>query len=146
MKNAADFNCVPAIEDHDSNVFLQDVAAYLRGIADATAALSEARPPALEPGGLSSFPVQGRNSSMGSARASRRTMPFGLAGPANDRQERRTVAYLFPQEAGEATASSVDVIPESWGEQGTEERSSGVFLRAKQLSQEWYELVDTAVG
>jgi hypothetical protein len=145
MRNAANASSLPVPEGHDANAFLQDVAAYLRGIADATAALSDARAPALEPEAFSALPRQVGHSSAASGRATRRTMPFGLGAATSDRQERHTVAYLFSQDPDD-TPSVVDGIPESWGDEGAAERSSGVFLRAKRLSPEWFELVGAAVS
>jgi hypothetical protein len=149
MQNALELDD-PAVDSEQPTLSIRDVAAYLRGVADATAALSEPALPVVRPHVVIKPPR-----SAGSTRdtffeideaspMSRRTMPYeGVDAAPTSRQ---TMAYPAP-------GAPTDVAPEdsgihdSWEEDlVTEERQSSVRLRVGKLSPEWYALLGTRVG
>jgi hypothetical protein len=146
MNNAAVFSSIPSLELVDASPSLRDVAAYLRGVADATAALSKAPTPAVE---ASELPER-HDTISGCGRPSRRTVPYGTEN-ASDAPPRLTMAYPSPQDPTDVAPPFVDlvggdVVPDSWADENGGERGSGVRLRADRLSPEWYELVETGMG
>jgi hypothetical protein len=163
MKNTTELASV--CSDHDEvSASLRDVAAYLRGVADATAALSQPAgapvyaqdlgpsPPKLHVVIKAVEPVSSSRETLFEAIpvSSRHTVPYdGLERAADTLRVRETAGYAsldpvadFFTENGVPDAS----LDDSWETPFVDERPSDVRLRVGQLSAEWYDLVDARVG
>jgi hypothetical protein len=116
---------------------LRDVASYLRGVADATAALSQ--PP-------TSASVQHRLSHAGQSSSPislRRTIPYGgYEGGADSTHSGQDVEHR----SLEAIADEGLSTHESPNEPFVDERPSHVRLRIGTLSPEWFELLGVRAG
>jgi hypothetical protein len=125
------------VEPDEANTSLEDLAAYLRGVADATVALSQ--PPRanlafdveIHPARNPATPL---DETEGSPVSSGRTMPYaGHCGQADTVSVPRTVvAPLFQVLTGGRYVDDFSVEP------FVDERSSDLRLRAGQLSPESY--------
>jgi len=118
MKTSPEIEATPADEASQS---IRDIAAYLRGVADAAAALSAQGPQ------LVLAPLR-------SVSSSRETLMEAALAPV-----RRTMPY----DGLEAEAQDVDASPD---EPFVDERRSDVRLRVGKLSAEWYEILGTQVA
>jgi hypothetical protein len=141
MKQAKKVELSPA-DEGETSPSLRDVASYLRGVADATAALSQ-RP------GLAPIAVIAPLASVSSIRetmfeatatSARKTMPYdgqGVRGrtvPAPQRLDGLSFDLLDDPLGGDEPQAFVD------------ERPSDVRLRVGKLSPEWYDLLNRRVG
>jgi hypothetical protein len=161
MKKASE--SLPAPRDpEDVSPSLRDVAAYLRGVADATAALSqraaaaEIHPQDVQPIVVAKKHVvikTGETSSStretlldASPVSSRHTVPYdGLDRGSDTVPVRQTMGYPLDR-ATEHFEQSWN-IDDSWDAPPfVDERPSDVRLKVGQLSPEWYELVNARVG
>jgi hypothetical protein len=125
---------------------LRDVAAYLRGVADATNALSQ--PPPVQAQGLEIERVvsaSARNETLVDEcpTPSRATIPYdGHEGRADTIPVGPAVGSFSP-EAAAGEGSFFHDVPE---EPFVDERASEVRLRIGQLSPEWYALLNVRAG
>jgi len=146
MKQADPCRSIPTLEIAEASPSLRDVAAYLRGVADATAALSDGCPPALGPLLAASSGAPERHDTMtGCGHLSRRTVPYGMdSAPQEELQNAPSDASLV--DPTDKVPPMLEFIPVSWDAENGGERDSGVRLRVGRLSPEWYQLVDANVA
>jgi hypothetical protein len=123
---------------------IRDVAAYLQGVADALAALSQ--PPML---GLKPHGVAGVAESVSpeapvetSSASARGTVPYGGLEPAADTMPMSQTSL----DDLERFASDSMFDDDAWETPFVEERRSDVRLRLAPLSPEWYALLDARAG
>jgi hypothetical protein len=148
-------------DPEDVSPSLRDVAAYLRGVADATAALSQRAAAEIHPQDVqplvtvkqhvvirtSESPSSTRETLLdASPVSSRRTVPYdGLDRGSDTVPVRQTMGY--PLEVTTDPAIQTTGIDDSWDAPPfVDERPSDVRLKVGHLPAEWYELVDARVG
>jgi hypothetical protein len=141
MKNALKTDSTFADPDSppdDASPSLRDLASYLKGVADAAAALSQ------PPGSASARQPPTRPEAAlcaGNAPSSRRTIPYdGHEGPADTIPVRS--GSVHPEPAA-GMGSYIDDAPE---EPFLDERASDVRLRIGQLSPAWQHLLNARPG
>jgi hypothetical protein len=148
MKNTLDFS-LSSNEGEGPSASLQDIAAYLRGVADATEAIRNARAHVSEPSAKPSHEAAERASAAArQGPSSRRTVPYGVETSSISAERRDTISYPLHGHQPAPTPELVERILEVWEEEEevTPERASGVCLRADRLPAEWYELVGVDVA
>jgi hypothetical protein len=111
----------------DVSPSLRNVAAYLQGVADATAALSGP-------------PTSGLVADEASPASHPKTLPYDGGGGRADTIPAGPLVAPFPAVAQEGAPCANDSLSEPF----VDERTSEVRLRTFRLSSQWYELVGNA--